>query len=394
MEESNRMKRIPPYLFTIVDRLKKKVQENGQTVIDLSMGNPDLPTPSHILEEMGAAIQDPVNHRYSKRDDGCEVELRKAICYWYKKKFDVDLDFETEVVPLIGSKEGIAHMSTAFLNPDDVALVPSPAYPVHFNGVTMAGGILHDLPLLKENDFLPDVSKIPEDVLRSSKFMFLSYPHNPTTAIAEYSFYENMVKWVRGKNIILASDAAYSDIVFDGHTATSILQVPRAKDVAIEFHTLSKSYNMAGWRIGFAVGNPEVLASLEKAKSYTDFGIFRPIQRAGIKALTSDQKCVTDLVATYKKRVDFFVKGLQSIGWFVDFPKATFYIWAELPSQYKALSSLDFASLMLQKTGVAVAPGTGFGKYGEGYVRIALMETIPRLGEALERIKDFLAEGI
>jgi LL-diaminopimelate aminotransferase len=360
MKEANRMKRLPPYLFTIVDNLKKQVRAEGKDVIDLSMGNPDMPTPLHIVEKLCEAAHEKVNHRYSKRDDECERSLRKAICIWYKNRFDVDLDPETEVVPLIGSKEGIAHLSTAFLNPDDIALVPSPAYPVHFNGVIMAGGILYNLPLLRENDYLPILDTIPAEVLSRSKLMFLSYPHNPTAAVADRSFYEKIVKWIRGKDIILASDAAYSDITYDGHEPTSILQIEGAKDVAIEFHTLSKSYNMAGWRLGFAVGNASILSSLEKTKSYTDFGIFRPIQHAAIEALTGDQSSVTDLVARYKEK-------------------------------YSALSSLDFSSLMLREIGVATAPGTGFGEYGEGYVRFALVVDLPLLEEALVRIKEFIS---
>lgn len=391
MNEANRMKRLPPYLFTIVDQLKKKVRATGKDVIDLSMGNPDLPTPPHIVDELCRAAKEPTNHRYSKRDDVCEVSLRQAICDWYKSRFDVDLDPETEVVPLIGSKEGIAHLSTAFLNPDDIALVPSPAYPVHFNGVIMAGGILYNLPLLKENNYLPDLKSIPADVLNRSKLMFLSYPHNPTSAIADRSFYQDVVDWIRGKNIILASDAAYSDIAYNGHKPTSVLQIEGAKDVAIEFHTLSKSYNMAGWRIGFAVGNAHILSALEKTKSYTDFGIFRPIQKAAIAALTGDQSCVQELVDIYEKRVNFFIDGLHDMGWMVERPKATFYIWAHIPEKYSALSSLDFASLMLKEIGVACAPGTGFGEYGEGYVRFALVEDLPRLEEALRRIKAFIS---
>lgn len=391
MEEANRMKRLPPYLFTIVDQLKKKVRATGMDVIDLSMGNPDMPTPHHIVDVMVDAVQEPETHRYSKKDDPCETTLREAIAQWYKQRFDVDLDPSTEVVPLIGSKEGIAHLSTAFLNPDDIALVPSPAYPVHFNGVIMAGGILYNVPLLRENDYLPVLEDIPADVLSRTKLMFISYPHNPTSAIAERPFYEKLAKWLRGKNIILASDAAYSDIVYDGHVPTSMLQIEGARDFSIEFHTLSKSYNMAGWRIGFAVGNADILASLEKTKSYTDFGIFRGIQKAAIEALTGDQSCVTELVSTYQERMDFFIKGLHDMGWKVDVPKATFYIWAHIPEKFSALSSLDFASLMLREIGVAVAPGTGFGEYGEGYVRFALVNDIPRLEEALVRIKEFIS---
>ena len=390
MKEALRMAKLPPYLFTIVDGFKKVVRKEGREVIDLSMGNPDLPTPKPIIDKLCKSAYETANHRYSKRDEACEVTLREAIASWYKERFSVNLDPETEVVPLIGSKEGIAHLSTAFLNPDDVALVPSPSYPVHFNGVIMSGGTLHSLPLLEENNYLPDLDRVPSDILNRSKLMFLSYPHNPTTAVADRSFYEDIVAWNKDKQMILTSDAAYSDIVYDDYKATSLLQIEGAKETSIEIHTLSKSYNMAGWRLGFAVGNATILSVLEKTKSYTDFGIFRPIQRAAVEALTGDQSCVTELVSIYKERMDFFIEGLNRIGWPIAKPKATFYIWSKIPAAYRSLSSLEFVEKMIKQVGVAVAPGSGFGESGEGYVRFALVQDIVQLDKALTKIDQFL----
>jgi LL-diaminopimelate aminotransferase len=293
-------------------------------------------------------------------------------------------------LPLIGSKEGIAHLSLAFLNGDDIALVPSPAYPVHFNGVIMAGGILHNIPLDEKKGYLPDLDSIPQDIIKQAKLMFLSYPNNPTTALADLPFYEKLVSWAKGKNIIIGNDLAYSDIVFDGHRAPSIFEVSGAKEMCIEFHSCSKSYNMAGWRIGFAVGNKDILRSLAKTKSYIDFGLFKPIQYAAIKALTSAQDSVKKQVKIYKKRRDVFVEGLRSIGWYVPLPKASFYIWARIPDKYSALTSMEFVSLMIKETGVVASPGTGFGEYGEGYVRFALVEPEKVLIQAVKKIKTLL----
>jgi aspartate/methionine/tyrosine aminotransferase len=391
MHEANRMKRLPLYLFTIIDHLKDEARAKGIDIIDLGMGNPDQPTAKHIVEELCKQARHPENHRYPRPNEPAEKKLKQSISNWYKNRFNVDLDPETEVLPLIGSKEGVAHLSLAFLNHDDMALVPSPAYPVHFNGVIMAGGILYNIPLLAENGFKPDLKSISNSVLKMSKMMFLSYPHNPTTATVTLDFYREVASWVKKKDIIIASDLAYSDITFDGYKAPSLLQVKGIKEKTIEFHTLSKSYNMAGWRIGYAVGSKDILASLAKTKSYIDFGIFRPIQYAAIKALTSSQDCVKKTVETYKKRRDVFVKGLNSIGWKVDKPKATFYIWTRIPLKYDALTSMEFAELLVNEAGVVAAPGTGFGEYGEGYVRFALVENEDRLKVAVERLKKLLA---
>lgn len=390
MHEANRMKRLPLYLFTILDELKVKAKAKGLDVIDLGMGSPDLPTPKHIIEELCKQAHVTENHRYSRATGDVEIKLKKAIADWYKERFNVTLDPYSEVLPLIGSKEGIANLSLTFLNHDDIALVPNPAYPVHFNGPIMAGGILYNIPLTKENGFKPNLKELNREITRRSKIFFISYPHNPTSAVVDIGFFEEMVRWAKGKEIIIAHDLAYSDIVFDGYKAPSFLQVKGAKETGIEFHTLSKSYNMAGWRIGFAVGNSDILKSLEKTKSYMDFGIFRPVQWAAIKALSGPQDCITEMVELYRSRRNVFVEGLNKIGWQVDKPKATFYLWCHLPSKYNALTSMEFASLLVEEAGVVCSPGTGFGEYGEGYVRFALVENEERLKIAVERIKKML----
>ncbi|OGW75199.1 MAG: hypothetical protein A2Z72_03885 [Omnitrophica bacterium RBG_13_46_9] len=390
MHEANRLKRLPLYLFTIIDGLKNEAINAGLDIIDLGMGNPDQGTPKHIVDELCKTAVMKENHRYSRPIDKSEIELRGAIAAWYYKKFGVSLDPKSEVLPLIGSKEGIAHLSLAFLNNDDIALVPNPAYPVHFNGVLIAGGILHNIPIYEKDGYLPNFQKIPNDIVEKSKLIFLSYPHNPTTAVANMEFFRDAVNWAKGKEIIIGHDLAYSDIAFDGYKAPSILQVKGSKEMCIEFHTCSKTYNMAGWRIGFAVGNRDIVKTLEKTKSYIDFGIFKPIQYATIKALSGPQTCVKRIIGIYKKRRDFLVSGLKEIGWDVPMPKATFYVWARIPDKYSALTSMEFVSLLIKETGVVIAPGTGFGEYGEGYVRFALVEDISRLKEGIKRIKRVL----
>ncbi|NQT95704.1 MAG: LL-diaminopimelate aminotransferase [Candidatus Omnitrophica bacterium] len=392
MHEANRMRRLPLYLFTIIDELKEKARSRGVDIIDLGMGNPDLPTPKHIVDELCKQARLTENQRYSRPNDKPEMVFKEAVATWYRERFDVELDPVSEVLPLIGSKEGVAHLSLAFLNHDDIALVPNPAYPVHFNGVIMAGGILYNIPMTAENQFKPDLRSLSPELVRMAKLLFISYPHNPTSSVADIEFFRDVVEWAKDKpNLIIAHDLAYSDIVYDGFKAPSILEVEGAKDLnLIEFHTLSKSYNMAGWRIGYAVGSKNVLASLAKTKSYIDFGIFRAIQLAAAKALTGPQDCVKQLVETYRKRRDVMIDGLNSIGWEVDKPKATFYIWAHIPPKFSALTSMEFATLLVEEAGVVVAPGTGFGEYGEGYVRFALVEDEKRLKIAVERINKVL----
>lgn len=390
MQEANRMKRLPLYLFTIIDQLKEKAAQKGIDIVDLGMGNPDMATPKHIVDELCRQARFPENHRYPRPNEPAEKKLKQAISNWYKNRFNVDLDPKTEILPLIGSKEGVAHLSLAFLNHDDIALVPSPAYPVHFNGVIMAGGILCNIPMNEENGFRPDLKSVDRNVLKMAKMLFLSYPHNPTTSVVDLGFYKDVAKWVKDKDMIIASDLAYSDIVYDGYKAPSLLQVKGVKEKTIEFHTLSKSYSMPGWRIGFAVGSKQIIASLAKTKSYIDFGIFRPIQYAAIKALTASQESVKKTVRIYKKRRDVFVDGLNSIGWKVEKPKATFYIWTRIPLKYDALTSMEFAELLVNEAGVIVAPGIGFGDNGEGYIRFALVENENRLKTAVKRIEKLL----
>ncbi|MBI3331155.1 MAG: aminotransferase class I/II-fold pyridoxal phosphate-dependent enzyme [Candidatus Omnitrophica bacterium] len=384
--EANRLKRLPLYLFTILDELKAQATARGINVIDLGMGNPDLPPPAHVVAELITQARQPENYRYSRKDSPVEAKLNETIAQWYHAKFRVTLDPAHEVLPLLGSKEGISHLSFAFLNHDDIALVPNPTYPVHFNGVVLAGGILYNMPIHPENQYRPDLHLIPRSVLRQSKMLFLSYPHNPTTAVADLKYFKEIVAWARQHRIMVVHDFAYSDFVFEGPRAPSLLEVEGAKEVAVEFHTLSKSYSLPGMRLGFGVGNRDVIASLAKTKSFIDFGIFRPVQWAAIKALTGPQDSVRWAVATYKKRRDVFLEGLRRIGWDVPIPKATFYVWAKIQLKFSALTSLEFATLLVQEAGVVAAPGSGFGEYGEGFVRFALVEPEPRLREALKRI--------
>lgn len=391
MEEAHRLKRLPPYLFTIIDNLKNEVQAQGKDVIDLGMGNPDLPPPKHVVDALCEAAHNPKMHNYSKSYDDVEKRFRKAVAHWYEKKFNVVLDPDTEVVTLLGTKEGIAHLCMGLLNHDDISIVPSPAYPVHFNGVVMAGGILYSIPLLEENKYLPELHKIERSILQRSKLMFLSYPNNPLTATADKHFFDDVVKWGKGKEIVIAHDLAYSDFVYEkGYRAPSILEVKGAKDYCIEFHTLSKSYSMAGWRIGFAVGNKKILDVLRKTKSYCDFGMFKAVQEGAIAALEGPQDYVKNVIKTYRKRTEVFVNGLSEVGWKIPMPKSTFYVWAHLPLKFAGQSALDFTSTMVHEAGVAVAPGTGFGEYGEGFVRFAMVEEESRLKEAVRRLGEFI----
>lgn len=384
IQVAERVKKIPPYLFSTIDELKEKVKKRGNTLIDLGMGNPDLPTPPHIVERLREAAMDSSTHRYSSARG--DEELRKAIADWYERRYGVYLDFQEEVLPLIGSKEGIAVTYLTFINPGDVAIVPTPAYPVHFNGVLLAGGVVHHLPINKENNFLPDLFSVPRKVLKRAKIIFLCYPNNPTAAIVEREFLEEAVSFARRHNLILANDFSYSEITFDGYRPPSLLQIKGSKEIGIEFHSFSKTYNMAGWRIGFVVGNKDLINSIARVKRYIDFGIFAAIQKAATLALKGPQDCVRQIRETYRRRRDILVEGLRSLGWEVESPKATMYVWAPLPPRYSAMSSLEFSKFLLERTGVVVSPGTGFGKGGEGYVRFALVEGEQRISEAVRRI--------
>jgi LL-diaminopimelate aminotransferase len=380
-DKAERLKRLPPYLFKEIDRKKAEVRAKGVDIIDLGIGDPDLPTPSHIIEAMQEAVVDPPNHRYPSYSG--MLEYRTAVAEWYKRRFKVDLDPEKEVLALIGSKEGIAHLPLAFISPGDVSLVPTPAYPVYNTATIFAGGESFFMPLTAEHQFLPDLEVIPEDVARKAKLLFINYPNNPTAAVADMKFFERVVSFARQNKILVCHDAAYSEIAFNGYRPPSFLQAEGAKQVGVEFHSLSKTYNMTGWRIGFAVGNSEAIEGLGAIKSNVDSGVFQAIQKAAIKALKHDQYCVKEIGEVYTKRRDLMVEGLRKAGFELDTPKASFYLWVRVPHGY---TSAQLATRLLEK-GVVVTPGNGFGEPGEGYFRIALTQKRERLAEALERIR-------
>ena len=382
IEISNRLNSLPPYLFKELDRKKDEVRKRGVDIIDLGVGDPDLPTPPHIIEALTKAALDPANHRYPSYT-GMD-DFNEAVARWYKRRFNVDLDSEKEVVTLIGSKEGIAHIPLAFINTGDVALVTSPGYPVPGIGVTFAGGQTYFMDLLKKNNFLPDLDAVPEDIAQKSKMMFINYPNNPTSAVATGEFFKKAVSFAESHNIIVCHDAAYTEMAFDGYDPPSFLETEGAKEVGIEFHSLSKTYNMTGWRIGCAVGRSEVIQALGQVKSNIDSGAFQAVQIAGIAALEGDQSCVEEIKKEYAQRRDILVDGLVDLGLSVARPRATFYLWIEVPKGY---TSSELTSHFLTNTGIVVTPGNGFGAAGEGYVRMALTVGQERLKEVVERIR-------
>ncbi len=378
---SERLKKLPPYLFVELDRLKAEAKARGVDVIDLGVGDPDLPTPAHIVKAAEEAVRKPENHHYPSSVG--MLAFREAAAHWFEKRLGVRLNPETEVVTLIGSKEGIAHFPLAFVNPGDVVLVPTPAYPVYHIGTLFAGGETFYLPLRPENDFLPDLESIPKDVLSRAKIIWLNYPNNPTAAVATKDFFARVVSFARENKLIVAHDAAYTELYFDDYRPPSILEVEGAREVAIEFHSLSKTYCMTGWRIGFAVGNETLIAGLAKVKNNVDSGAFQAVQEAGIAALSGDQSCVEEFRKIFRERRDVVVEGLKSLGFELDPPRATFYVWARVPEGY---SSAAFAAKLLQEAGIVVTPGHGFGEPGEGFFRVALTVDKNRLKEALARI--------
>ena len=382
IEKSARINSLPPYLFKEIDRQKEEVKKRGIDIIDLGVGDPDMPTPGHIIEALNKAAQDPANHKYPSYTG--MGDFNEAVARWYKRRFSVALDPVKEVVTLIGSKEGIAHIPLAFINPGDTALVTSPGYPVYDIGVKFAGGQTYFMDLLKENNFLPDLEAVPESVVKKAKMMFINYPNNPTSAVADGQFFKKVVSFAQANNIIVCHDAAYTELAFDGYRPESFLETEGAGDVGIEFHSLSKTYNMTGWRIGFAVGRAEVVQALGQVKSNIDSGAFQAVQIAGIAALEEDQTCLNEMNAEYTKRRDILVDGLRSIGLSVEKPQATFYTWIEVPKGY---TSSEFASHLLLKAGIVATPGNGFGKAGEGYVRMTLTVGQERLKEVVERIR-------
>ncbi|MBW1861737.1 MAG: LL-diaminopimelate aminotransferase [Deltaproteobacteria bacterium] len=380
-EKTERLKRLPPYLFKEIDRKKEEIMAKGVDIIDLGVGDPDLPTPAHIIEAMKKASEVPSNHRYPSYSG--MNDFKYAVAEWYKNRFGVDLAPENEVVSLIGSKEGIAHLPLAFINPGDVAMVPTPAYPVYHTATLFAGGESFFMPLVSENRFLPDLDSIPSQVADRAKLMFINYPNNPTAAVADLEFFDRVVEFANKNRILICHDAAYTEMAFDGYQPPSFMEADGGKGVGIEFHSLSKTYNMTGWRIGFAVGNREAIDGLGAIKSNIDSGVFQAVQVAGIEALRNEQSCVRDMKEIYTRRRDLMVNGLREAGFELESPKATFYLWIRVPKGY---TSANLATRLLEK-GVVVTPGNGFGEPGEGYIRMALTQKRDRLAEAIERIK-------
>jgi len=377
---ADRIKNLPPYLFAGIDKAKQEARARGVDVIDLSVGDPDLPTPDHIVQALKRAVDDSSNHQYPSYEG--KLAFRKAVADWYKKTFDVDLDPEDEVLTLIGSKEGIAHAPLAFINPGDLALVPDPAYPVYRTATAFAGGEPVVMPLLKENGFLPDLDAIPAEIARRAKIMFLNYPNNPIGATASRKFFEELVDFARDNGIIIMHDNPYSEIYFDGNRSSSLLEVDGAKDVAVEFHSLSKTYNMTGWRIGSVVGDADVIAGIGKIKSNIDSGTFGAVQDAGIVALNSPREVVDEIRQVYQQRIDILYRALRDTGLELERPRATLYLWAWVGG-----SSIDYAAELLERTGIVATPGVGFGEHGEGYIRFSITRETKRVEEAARRLE-------
>ncbi|MFH1282852.1 MAG: LL-diaminopimelate aminotransferase [bacterium] len=385
---SKRLNTLPPYIFTKIDKLKKEAYSKKLDVIDLGMGNPDLPLPSRVLERLcDTVVNHPRTHRYPQAKG--MPKFRICVSEWFYKRFGVKIDPEREALALIGSKEGVAHLCQALLNFNDLALVPDPAYPVYYNGIVLAGGKTYKMPLLEKNGFLPDLTKIPAKIARKAKMMFINYPNNPTTAVVEdLSFFKDIVKFAKKYNIIVCHDNAYSEVVFDGYQAPSFLQVKGGKDVAVEFHSFSKTYSMAGWRIGFAVGNEYILGALEKFKAFVDYGISTFIQLSGVVAIEHCSHEILNMRQIYAQRRDRFIKEFKKIGWEITPPKATMYLWTKIPDKFKGeMNSLEFCEYLVKETGIVFAPGLGFGEFGDGYVRIALVTHENRFYDAAQRIK-------
>ncbi|MBU0952601.1 MAG: LL-diaminopimelate aminotransferase [Elusimicrobia bacterium] len=390
IEVSEKLNKLPPYIFSRINQLKLEAFAKKLDVIDLGMGNPDMPTPSHIVDRLCDTVKNHIRtHRYPQAKG--MPKFRAAVAEWFQERFDVKINPENEVLALIGSKEGVAHLCMTYLNPGDIALVPDPGYPVYYNGVALSGGEAYKMPLLAKNKFLPDLGKIPASIAKKAKIMFLNYPNNPTTAIVEdMELFKEVVRFAKKYNIIIIHDNAYSELTFDGYVSPSFLQVPGAMDVAVEYHSFSKTFSMAGWRVGFVVGNAEILKPVEKFKSFVDYGVPTFIQLSGVCALKSPKECIKETIEIYRRRRDKFVSELDKIGWHVEKPKATMYLWAQLPEEFKAAGSLKFSEALVKETGVATTPGIAFGEYGEGYVRFSLVTHDNRFHDAVLRIKKLL----
>jgi len=386
MDEFQRIKRLPPYVFNIVNELKAKARARGEDIIDFGMGNPDQPTPAHIVDKLVEAAQRSDTHRYSLSRG--IPRLRRAICQWYRRRYEVELDPETQAIVTIGSKEGLAHLALATVGPGDAVLVPNPAYPIHPYGFVIAGADIRHVPLVPGVDFFAELEKAIKDSWPRPKMLVLNFPANPTAQAVELDFFEKVIAIAREHQIWVVHDLAYADLVFDGYQAPSILQVPGAAEVAVESFSLSKSYNMPGWRVGFVCGNEQLIAALARMKSYLDYGMFTPIQVAAITALEGPQDCVREIVDNYRRRRDTLCDGLNSMGWAVEKPRATMFVWAKIPEQYRHMGSLEFSKKLLAEAKVAVSPGVGFGEYGDDHVRFGLIENEHRTRQAIRGIRD------
>ena len=391
MNQFPRMHRLPPYVFAVVGELKMQLRHQNIDIVDFSMGNPDLPTPQFIVDKVIEASAKPINHRYSVSRG--IPNLRKAICDWYTRRFDVYLDPETEAVATMGAKEGLAHLSLAMLSPGDVVFAPDPTYPIHTYASIIAGADVRRIPIGRGRDFFEDLLVATRQTWPQPKLLFISYPHNPTTEITTLEFFQKIVDFAKEHNIYVVHDLAYADLTFDGHKAPSFLQAKGAKDVGVEFFSMSKSYSMAGWRVGFCVGNRDMVHALTRIKSYLDYGIFQPIQIAATVALNAPDDCVHEICDAYRQRRDWLIDGLNRVGWEVPAPKGTMFVWAQIPEEFRHMGSVEFSKLLLREGQVAVSPGLGFGAGGDDYVRFALIENQHRTNQAIRGIKKVLAAG-
>ncbi len=388
MTQFARLDRLPPYVFATVNKIKMEARRAGEDIIDLGMGNPDIGTPGHIVDKLVEAAQKPHNHRYSASMG--ITKLRLAISDWYKRRFDVDVDPDNEAIVTIGVKEGISHLVLVTIRPGDVVFAPDPTYPIHPYSAIISGGDVRGIPVGPDSDFFENLMTATRQTWPRPKILMLSYPHNPTTEVVDLAFFEKIVAYAKEHNIIVIHDFAYADLVFDGYQAPSFLQAPGARDVGVEFFSLSKSYSMPGWRVGFCVGNPEIVGALRRIKSYLDYGIFQPIQIASIIALNGPYDCVEEIRDIYRDRRDALISGLDRVGWSVPPPKGTMFVWAKIPDQFKEMGSVEFSKMMIQKARVAVAPGLGFGAYGDEYVRFALIENEMRISQAIRGIRKIM----
>jgi alanine-synthesizing transaminase len=388
MQRFQRMDRLPPYVFSTVNKIKMEARRNGEDIIDLGMGNPDIATPKHIVDKLVESALKGQNHRYSASMG--ITKLRHAICDWYRRRFDVFLDPDEEAIVTIGAKEGLSHLVLATISPGDVVFAPNPTYPIHPYSVIIAGGDLRSIPIGPERDFFEDLLTATKQTWPSPRMLIISFPHNPTGTVVDRAFFEKLVDFCTEHNIMVVHDFAYADLVFDGYEPPSFLQIPGAKDIGVELFSLSKSYSMPGWRVGFCVGNPQIVSALRRIKSYLDYGVFQPIQIAAIIALNGPYDCVQEIVTIYKERRDVLVNGLRRVGWKVEKPKGTMFVWAKIPEPFQEMGSLEFSKMLIAKAKVAVSPGIGFGQYGDDSVRFALVENPHRIRQALRGIKQVL----